>query len=211
MPSTHTLGFRVSSLSTRIGPICNSPRLPAYLPPFPQTRQVLKIADFGLSKSLKLTKPKRHNRDSATNTPDNSVMNGRANSTHTPKGGLGASVHSATEHDAKATQSYKLTGACVSAAAANGGSSGVRWGAGGCGSLAAAALVQWDQAPDVSGASMALPSMQIRTPSLSDDAAGRAPSRPHAHTRTGETGSYRYMAPEVFRHEPYNNKVDVYR
>ena len=27
---------------------------------------------------------------------------------------------------------------------------------------------------------------------------------------TGETGSYRYMAPEVFRHEPYNNLVDVY-
>jgi len=27
---------------------------------------------------------------------------------------------------------------------------------------------------------------------------------------TGETGSYRYMAPEVFRHEPYNNRVDVY-
>lgn len=27
---------------------------------------------------------------------------------------------------------------------------------------------------------------------------------------TGETGSYRYMAPEVFRHEPYNFKVDVY-
>jgi serine/threonine protein kinase len=27
---------------------------------------------------------------------------------------------------------------------------------------------------------------------------------------TGETGSYRYMAPEVFRHEPYNLKVDVY-
>jgi hypothetical protein len=24
---------------------------------------------------------------------------------------------------------------------------------------------------------------------------------------TGETGSYRYMAPEVFRHEPYNLKV----
>ena len=24
---------------------------------------------------------------------------------------------------------------------------------------------------------------------------------------TGETGSYRYMAPEVFRHEPYNSKV----
>eukprot|EP00198_Chlamydomonas_reinhardtii_P014004 XP_001703341.1 predicted protein [Chlamydomonas reinhardtii] len=27
---------------------------------------------------------------------------------------------------------------------------------------------------------------------------------------TGETGSYRYMAPECFRHEPYNLKVDVY-
>ena len=27
---------------------------------------------------------------------------------------------------------------------------------------------------------------------------------------TGETGSYRYMAPEVFRHEQYNLKVDVY-
>jgi serine/threonine protein kinase len=26
----------------------------------------------------------------------------------------------------------------------------------------------------------------------------------------GETGSYRYMAPEVFLHEPYNTKVDVY-
>jgi len=31
-----------------------------------------------------------------------------------------------------------------------------------------------------------------------------------AYEMTGETGSYRYMAPEVFRHEPYNNKVDVY-
>ncbi|KAK9810812.1 hypothetical protein WJX73_009202 [Symbiochloris irregularis] len=27
---------------------------------------------------------------------------------------------------------------------------------------------------------------------------------------TGETGSYRYMAPEVFNHEPYNSLVDVY-
>jgi len=26
---------------------------------------------------------------------------------------------------------------------------------------------------------------------------------------TGETGTYRYMAPEVFRHEPYNGKADV--
>ncbi|GHP02835.1 hypothetical protein PPROV_000159000 [Pycnococcus provasolii] len=27
---------------------------------------------------------------------------------------------------------------------------------------------------------------------------------------TGETGSYRYMAPEVYRHEPYSYKVDAY-
>ncbi|MCO5614651.1 hypothetical protein L7F22_068935 [Adiantum nelumboides] len=27
---------------------------------------------------------------------------------------------------------------------------------------------------------------------------------------TGETGSYRYMAPEVFRHKPYDTKVDVF-
>jgi len=29
-------------------------------------------------------------------------------------------------------------------------------------------------------------------------------------TMTGETGSYRFMAPEVYRHEPYNQAVDVY-
>jgi len=27
---------------------------------------------------------------------------------------------------------------------------------------------------------------------------------------TGETGSYRFMAPEVYRHESYNETVDVY-
>jgi len=27
---------------------------------------------------------------------------------------------------------------------------------------------------------------------------------------TGETGSYRFMAPEVFRHEDYSETVDVY-
>lgn len=32
----------------------------------------------------------------------------------------------------------------------------------------------------------------------------------HRPPPAGETGSYRYMAPEVFRHELYNNKVDVY-
>ncbi|KAF8063844.1 TRN1 [Scenedesmus sp. PABB004] len=32
----------------------------------------------------------------------------------------------------------------------------------------------------------------------------------HSYKLTGETGSYRYMAPEVFRHELYNHKVDQY-
>lgn len=31
-----------------------------------------------------------------------------------------------------------------------------------------------------------------------------------AFTMTGETGSYRFMAPEVFRHEEYNETVDTY-
>ena len=30
------------------------------------------------------------------------------------------------------------------------------------------------------------------------------------YVMTGETGSYRYMAPEVFRHEVYSEKVDIY-
>ncbi len=30
---------------------------------------------------------------------------------------------------------------------------------------------------------------------------------PSIYTMTGETGSYRFMAPEVFRHEPYSEKV----
>ena len=39
-----------------------------------------------------------------------------------------------------------------------------------------------------------------------------SPRAQHAdlYQLTGETGSYRYMAPEVFRHQPYNAKVDVY-
>lgn len=39
---------------------------------------------------------------------------------------------------------------------------------------------------------------------------GEFPKQSNAYKLTGETGSYRYMAPEVFRHEQYNNKVDVY-
>ncbi len=43
-----------------------------------------------------------------------------------------------------------------------------------------------------------------------NDSNSRSASRQRANRRydlTGETGSYRYMAPEVFRHEPYNSKV----
>ena len=35
-------------------------------------------------------------------------------------------------------------------------------------------------------------------------------TRTEAYQMTGETGSYRYMAPEVFKHEPYSAKVDVF-
>jgi tRNA A-37 threonylcarbamoyl transferase component Bud32 len=31
-----------------------------------------------------------------------------------------------------------------------------------------------------------------------------------AYVMTGETGSYRYMSPEVYRHEKYDEKVDIY-
>lgn len=36
------------------------------------------------------------------------------------------------------------------------------------------------------------------------------PTMSGGYTMTGETGSYRYMAPEVFRHENYTEKVDIY-
>jgi serine/threonine protein kinase len=32
----------------------------------------------------------------------------------------------------------------------------------------------------------------------------------HAFLMTGETGAYKYMAPEVFKHEFYGLKCDVY-
>jgi serine/threonine protein kinase len=35
-------------------------------------------------------------------------------------------------------------------------------------------------------------------------------SESESYTMTGETGSYRFMAPEVYRHEEYNETVDVY-
>lgn len=41
-------------------------------------------------------------------------------------------------------------------------------------------------------------------------AAGKDGQVKETYKMTGETGSYRYMAPEVYRHEPYNSKVDVY-
>uniref|UniRef100_A0A7S0VEK4 Protein kinase domain-containing protein n=1 Tax=Polytomella parva TaxID=51329 RepID=A0A7S0VEK4_9CHLO len=95
---------------------------------------VLKIADFGLSKSLKLAKPRRGgstfnssigNRSMEGLTPDSSVQ----------KNGDSSIISGISGGSQAFTPSYKLT---------------------------------------------------------------------------GETGSYRFMAPEVFRHELYNNKVDVY-
>lgn len=42
----------------------------------------------------------------------------------------------------------------------------------------------------------------------------RDPTQPNPNRTnnqmTGEVGSYRYMAPELVRHEPYNSKVDIY-
>eukprot|EP00879_Flechtneria_rotunda_P018122 GHRR01019004.1.p1 GENE.GHRR01019004.1~~GHRR01019004.1.p1 ORF type:complete len:502 (+),score=132.95 GHRR01019004.1:177-1682(+) len=43
-----------------------------------------------------------------------------------------------------------------------------------------------------------------------DSAQPRHKKQGHSYKLTGETGSYRYMAPEVFRHELYNHKVDQY-
>jgi len=41
---------------------------------------------------------------------------------------------------------------------------------------------------------------------------GQAPAGPvsPSYEMTGETGSYRYMAPEVFKHQRYNHKVDIF-
>jgi len=89
---------------------------------------VLKIADFGLSKSLKMPKPKRHNRNGSAT--DNSAIQG----------------------------------------------------------------MQFN------------PDGQTEETELTETGVAKKP----AYKLTGETGSYRYMAPEVFRHELYNNKVDVY-
>lgn len=68
---------------------------------------MLKIADFGLSKSLKLTRPKRH-RGSVDNTPDVSQAAGAAYSATSMGGGGSGTPHAGT--DSKISQSYKLTG-----------------------------------------------------------------------------------------------------
>lgn len=39
---------------------------------------------------------------------------------------------------------------------------------------------------------------------------GRIREQTDAYVMTGETGSYRFMAPEVFRHERYGDRVDIY-
>jgi serine/threonine protein kinase len=49
-----------------------------------------------------------------------------------------------------------------------------------------------------------------RPNALDARARGVARSASGTYQLTGETGSYRYMAPEVFRHEPYGPAVDTY-
>ena len=51
----------------------------------------------------------------------------------------------------------------------------------------------------------ALPPSQVAELSHHGSQMGRLLTQTFA--LTGETGSYRYMAPEVFRHEAYNQKV----
>eukprot|EP00798_Chlamydomonas_sp_ICE-L_P006021 gene6021-5329_t len=53
-------------------------------------------------------------------------------------------------------------------------------------------------------------SQSLDVSSRSAEASVKNPEKGESYKLTGETGSYRYMAPEVFRHEQYNNKVDVY-
>lgn len=45
---------------------------------------------------------------------------------------------------------------------------------------------------------------------LSKFIAKRGDDQTDKYKMTGETGSYRFMAPEVFQHKTYNEKVDVY-
>ncbi len=48
------------------------------------------------------------------------------------------------------------------------------------------------------------------SPSAAHPYAYDTDGRYQPYVMTGETGSYRYMAPEVYRHEPYGRPVDVY-
>lgn len=66
-------------------------------------------------------------------------------------------------------------------------------------------LLNWNGTIKVAdfGLSKSLPKMGIPATASAEHLEG-------TYRLTGETGSYRYMAPEVFLHEPYNSKVDVY-
>jgi len=133
---------------------------------------VMKIADFGLSKSLKMPKPKK--KDASTSRGSTGIH------AHRNSGDLDTRLPSITGPNPKYQQKE---------------------------SHAKSPLGQVGQ--DISAVS--------NTASNAKDASVGSASGAHAngelnpaYKMTGETGSYRYMAPEVFRHEPYNNKVDVY-
>ena len=51
---------------------------------------------------------------------------------------------------------------------------------------------------------------KLRPTPASETASTVKPDQYQPYVMTGETGSYRFMAPEVFRHEAYGRPVDVY-
>lgn len=115
---------------------------------------VLKIADFGLSKSLKLARPTKKDSHHSSHHPSSSGrMTGE---TRDKSGGIAGN---ASGHG---LYSEKMGTSVTTSQRGSGSGSG--------------------------------------------SGTGAAPT----YRLTGEKGSYRFMAPEVYRHEQYNNKVDVY-
>mmetsp|Transcript_13433 Transcript_13433/g.18371 ORF Transcript_13433/g.18371 Transcript_13433/m.18371 type:complete len:492 (-) Transcript_13433:364-1839(-) len=60
------------------------------------------------------------------------------------------------------------------------------------------------------GLSRTLAPMRVKRPIGQQHADNASADMTELYVMTGETGSYRYMSPEVFRHESYNIKADCY-
>jgi serine/threonine protein kinase len=126
----------------------------------------VKIADFGLSKSLKLSEKARGRAGGGGGGKEGGLGGVAQSEASSTAGGVAGG---STDGVAAGGSSYDCAlGGGGAAAAANGG------GGGGGGEGAA-------------------------TKTLTD-----------TYVMTGETGSYRFMAPEVFNHLPYNHRVDLY-